>query len=564
MFIGKIGIVSRTYRHINRYRQILTVLFKYGFGHFVDRLNVGQYVEIGMQMVSKKRREQVDSLTREERIRMVLEDLGPTFVKLGQIMSTRPDLVPVSLIHELSKLQDDVPPFSTSQAKAIIESELSVAVPDVFERFESVPHAAASIGQVHRARLKTGEDVIVKVQRPDIKRIIEVDLEILLHLAILVERHIEDWEIYRPTRIVEEFARVIEKEIDYTVEASYAERFARQFIGNHTIYIPRIFREFSTKRILTMEYVTGIKTSDIDRLDTEGYDRKLIADRGAELLLQQVFTYGFFHADPHPGNVFILPHNIICYLDFGMMGSVDRRSREDIADMVYALVGRNESGVVDALLRIVDWEEEPDRRALEADMANFMELYLYKSLKDIRVEAVLQQLLELITRYRLILPFDRFLMMKALSTMEGVGLMLDPAFDMTEKAAPFIRRLKLERLNPKRMLTEFLETSGELVQLLRIIPGELRDILKQIKQGKVRIGFEHRGLEQFIFGLDRSSNRVAFALIVSSLIIGSSMIINTEIGPFLFGYPILGILGFSMAGILGMWLLIAIIRSGKI
>lgn len=564
MFIGKIGIVSKTYRHINRYRQILTVLFKYGFGDIVDRLNVGQYVEIGMQMVSKKRREHVDSLVREERIRMALEDLGPTFVKLGQILSTRPDLVPVSLIHELSKLQDEVPPFSTSQAKAIIESELSMAVTDVFERFETIPYAAASIGQVHRARLKTGEEVIVKVQRPDIKQMIEVDLEILLHLATLVERHIEDWEIYRPTRIVEEFARVIEKEIDYTVEASYAERFARQFIGNQMIYVPRIFREFSTQRILTMEYVTGIKASDIGRLDVEGYDRKIIADRGADLLLQQVFTYGFFHADPHPGNVFILPDNIICYLDFGMMGSVDRQSREDIADMVYALVGRNESGVVDALLKIVEWEEEPDRRALEADMSNFMELYLYKSLKDIRVEAVLQQLLDLITRYRLILPFDRFLMMKALSTMEGLGLMLDPDFDMTEKAAPFIRRLKMARLSPRRMLTEFLETGGELVQLLRIIPGELRDILKQIKQGKVRVGFEHRGLERFIFEMDRSSNRIAFALIVSSLIIGSSLIINTDIGPFLFGFPILGLLGFTMAGILGLWLLIAIIRSGRI
>ncbi|MBN2688345.1 MAG: AarF/ABC1/UbiB kinase family protein, partial [Deltaproteobacteria bacterium] len=552
MFIGKIGVFSRTYRHINRYRQIITVLFRYGFGDIVNRLNVGQYIEVGMQMISKKRRDHVDNLTREERIRMALEELGPTFVKLGQILSTRPDLVPVSLIHELSKLQDEVQPFPVSQARAIMETELSMTVGDVFERFDAVPYAAASIGQVHRARLKTGEDVIVKVQRPDIEHTIEVDLEILLHLATLVERHIEDWEIYRPTRIVEEFARVIEKEIDYTVEASYAERFARQFIGNDTIFIPRIFREFSTRRILTMEYVTGIKASNVVMLDAEGYDRTIIAGRGADLLLQQVFTHGFFHADPHPGNIFILPGNIICYLDFGMMGSVDRQSREDIADMVYALVERDESGVVDSLLRIVDYEEEPDRRTLEADMANFMELYLYKSLKDIRIQTVLQQLLELITRYRLILPFDRFLMMKALSTMEGLGLMLDPDFDMTEKAAPFIRRLKLGRLSPKRIIGEFLATSGELLQLLKIIPGELRDILKQVKQGKVRIGFEHRGLERLIFEVDRSSNRIAFALVVSSLIVGSSLVITTQVGPLLFGFPVLGLLGFSMAGILGL------------
>jgi ubiquinone biosynthesis protein len=564
MFIGKIGVISKTYRHINRYRQIVTVLFRYGFGDIVNRLNVGQYIEIGMQMISKKRRSHVDHLTREERLRMTLEELGPTFIKLGQILSTRPDLVPVSLIHELSKLQDKVPPFPVSQARAILETELSMTVDDVFERFDPVPHAAASIGQVHRARLKTGEEVIVKVQRPDIQRIIEVDLEILLHLATLVERHIEDWEVYRPTRIVEEFARVIEKEIDYTVEASYAERFARQFMGSDTIYVPCIFNDFSTERVLTMEYVTGIKASDVARLDLEGYDRTIIAERGADLLLRQVFTHGFFHADPHPGNVFILPGNIICYLDFGMMGSVDRQSREDIADMVYALVERDESGVVDALLRIVDYDEEPDRRTLEAEMTDFMELYLYKSLKDIRIQTVLQQLLSLITRYRLILPFDRFLMMKALSTMEGLGLMLDPDFDMTAKAAPFIRRMKLARLSPKRLVGEFLATSGELLQLLRIIPGEMKDILAQVKQGKVRIGFEHRGLERLIFEVDRSSNRIAFALIVSSLVVGSSLVITTQVGPFLFGFPILGLFGFTMAGILGLWLLIAIIRSGKI
>ncbi|MBN2516477.1 MAG: AarF/ABC1/UbiB kinase family protein [Deltaproteobacteria bacterium] len=564
MFIGKIGIVSRTYRHVNRYRQIVTVLFRYGFGDLVDRLNVGQYLEIGMQMVSKKRRERVETLTREERIRMILEELGPTFVKLGQILSTRPDLIPVSLIRELSKLQDEVPPFPASQAKAIVETELNAPVGELFQKFDEIPMAAASIGQVHRAQLKSGEEVIVKVQRPQIKPQIEVDLEILLHLATLVEKHMEEGELYRPTRIVEEFARIIEKEIDYTIEASYAERFARQFLGNTDIYVPRVFREYSTKRVLTMEYVSGIKASEIVALDDQGYDRKIIASRGADLLLQQIFTHGFFHGDPHPGNIYILPDNVICYFDFGMMGSVDRQSREQLADMVYALVKRDESGVVDSLLRIVEWDEEPDRRRLEIDMADFMELYLYKSLKEIRVEHILQQLLELIPRHRLIIPFDRFLMMKALATMEGLGLVLNPDFDMTARAAPFIRRVKLERLHPARMIDELMITGNEVIELLRVIPGELRDILKQIKQGKVRIGFEHRGLERFIFEMDRASNRIAFALVISSIVVGSSLIINTNIGPTLFGLPVFGLIGFSMAGILGVWLIIAIIRSGRI
>ncbi len=563
MLIPKIGVVSRTYRHVNRYRQILTVLFKYGFGDLIDQLNVSQYLEIGLQMISRKRRERVDKLTRSERIRMVLEELGPTFVKLGQILSTRPDLVPVELIGELSKLQDEVPPFPVSRVREIIKTETKSSIENIFQRFDEVPLAAASIGQVHRARLKSGEEVIVKVQRPDIIKTIEVDLEILLHLASLMERHVEGWEIHRPTRIVEEFFSTLEKEIDYTIETSNAERFARQFISNSTVYVPRVFREVSTKQVLTMEYVDGIKASEIDKLDEEGFDRKIIASRGADLILEQVFEYGFFHADPHPGNIFILPDNVICYLDFGMMGRVDRRAREDFADIVYAYVSRDESKIVEALLRVVEWDIDPDHRALERDVGDFVESYLYKPLKELRIEDILKQVLELITHHKLRLPPDIFLMVKALAQVEGLGLVLDPDFDMTEKAEPFIKHLKLKRLSPKRVMGDFLDSGGELIQLLKEIPGELRDITKQLRQGKVNIGFEHKGLENFVFEMDRSSNRIAFALVVASLIIGSSLIIRSNLGPFLFGFPILGLAGFGMAGILGIWLLISILRSGR-
>ena len=563
MLIRKIGIVSRTYRHMNRYRQIITVLFKYGFGDLVDRLHVGQYLEIGMQMVSRKRRERVEKLTRSERLRMALEELGPTFVKMGQILSSRPDLIPVEFIEELSKLQDSVPPFPFSQVREIIETELTSPIDEIFQRFEETPLAAASIGQVHRAQLKDGENVIIKVQRPGIRATIEVDLEILLHLATLIERHIEEWEIHQPTRIVEEFASSLEKEIDYTIEASNAERFARQFIGNSSVYVPRIFMETTTKQVLTMEFIDAIKASEIDKLDNEGLDRSIIASRGADLILEQVFKHGFFHADPHPGNVFIMPDNIICYLDFGMMGRVDRYAREHFADIVYGYVRRDESKIADAILKVVEWDREPDRRILERDINDFVESYLYKPLKELHIGDILQKLLELITNHGLRLPADIFLMIKAMAQVEGLGLVLDPDFDMTERAAPFIKRIKLERLSPKRVVGDFLESGGDLVQLLKDIPGELRTILKQLRQGKASIVFEHRGLENVISGLDRSSNRIASSLIISSLIIGSSLIIRTKIGPFLFGFPILGLVGFSIAGIFGIGLLISILRSGK-
>lgn len=563
MLIRKIGIVSRTYRHMNRYRQIITVLFKYGFGDLVDRLHVGQYLEIGMQMISRERRERVEKLTRSERLRMALEELGPTFVKMGQILSSRPDLIPVEFIEELSKLQDSVPPFPLSQVREIIEAELASPIDEIFQKFEESPLAAASIGQVHRAQLKNGEDVIVKVQRPGIRATIEVDLEILLHLATLIERHIEELEIHRPTRVVEEFASSLEKEIDYTIEASNAERFARQFIGSSSVYVPQIFMETTTKQVLTMEYVDGIKASEIDKLDSEGLDRSIIASRGADLILEQVFKHGFFHADPHPGNVFIMPDNVICYLDFGMMGRVDRYAREHFADIVYGYVKRDESRIADAILKVVEWDREPDRRILERDISDFVEAHLYKPLKELHIEDIFQKLLELITTHGLRLPPDIFLMIKAMTQVEGLGLVLDPDFDMTERAAPFIKRIRLERLSPKRVVGDFFESGGDLVQLLKDIPGELRAILRQLRQGKTSIVFEHRGLENVISGLDRSSNRIASSLIISALIIGSSLVIRTEMGPFLFGFPILGVVGFSIAGIFGIGLLISILRSGR-
>jgi ubiquinone biosynthesis protein len=562
--IRRLRFISRTSRHLQRYRQILTVLFKYGFGELVDRMNVAHYFETGLQMVSKSRRERMEKLTRSERLRLAVEELGPTFIKLAQVLSTRPDLIPVEFAQELTKLQDQVPAFPFEQANQIIEEELKAPLAEKFPHFEKVPLAAASIAQVHRARLADGREVVVKIQRPGIARLIEVDVEILYHLATLMERHIAELGIQRPTGIVEEFARTLEKEIDFTVEANHLERFARQFRETPGVYIPQVHRPLSTRRVLTMEYIQGVKVSDLAGLEAAGHDRKLLAARGAEIILEQILRFGFFHADPHPGNVFILPGNLICYLDFGMMGSVDRQSREDFADLIFAYLGRDEKKVAHVLLRVMEYDEEPNRRALEKDLADFLEGALYPPLKKAPIASLLKVLLELIHRHRLRIPADIFLMIKALATTEAVGYNLDPDFDLAGKTEPFIRRIVLERLNPRRLLEEFFRSGEDLIQLLREIPGETRDILHQFRQGKVKIGFEHRGLENFAFHLDRASNRIAFSLVIAALIVGSSIIIQTRIGPYLFGFSMLGLFGFLVAGILGLWLLISILRSGRL
>ena len=563
MKIRKIGTLTRTYRHFNRYTRILAILFKYGFGEFISRLPISQIVGSGLQLFSKEDRGQLRKLPRSDRIRMMVEELGPTFIKLAQILSTRPDLIPLELVEELSKLQDHVSPFPFSEVKRILEAELRSSLEERFEEFNEIPIAAASIGQVHRARLRGGEEVVVKVQRPGIRKTVEVDLEILFHLADLIERHFEEWGEQRPKRIVEEFSRTLEKELNYGTEASQAERFAAQFRGNPHIFVPRVFREASTGRVLTMQYVDGIKISEVKALDERGYDRRVIASRGAELMFEQVFRHGFFHADPHPGNIFILPQNVICYIDYGMMGSVIRRSRENFADLFSAYYHRDEVKTAQIVLKIVEWDREPDRRALEKDIFDFLGLHAYRSLGQLRVDALLKELLGLISRHHLRIPPDILLMAKAVAVAEGVGLRLDPDFEMTKKAAPFLLQLKLGRLRPQRILREFFIVGGDFLRLVRLLPEELETILHQIREGGIKIGFEHRGLENFIHQLDRSSNRLSFSLIIAALIIGSSLILNANIGPFLFGFPALGVLGFSTAGIIGIGLVISIIRSGK-
>ncbi|HPL62902.1 MAG TPA: AarF/UbiB family protein [Syntrophales bacterium] len=563
MRIRREGVIFRTYRHIQRYRQILGVLFRHGFGDLINRLELGHSVELGVRTMSGKSL-RMDRKGRAERLRMVMEELGPTFTKMGQILSTRPDLVPADLVAELSKLQDEVPPFPFGDVREIVQAELGMPLDAVFECMEEAPFAAASIGQVHRARLPAGREVAVKIQRPGIRETVEVDLEILRDLAGLAERRIPELKLYRPVRIVDEFARIIKREMDYTVEAGNMERFARQFQDNHRVRVPAVHRAFSTERVLTMEFVSGIKISEILKLDQAGLDRKAIAERGADLVLEQVFKHGFFHADPHPGNIVVLPENIVCYLDFGMMGYVDRRSREDFADLVYGYVQKSEEKTVAALLKIVETEQEPDLGELERDIRDFMEIHLYRPLKEIRLAGLLQDFMGILSKHRLILPENMYLMIKTLSQMESLGMMMDPDFDMTEKAAPFIRRIKAERYRPGRIISGLIDSGEEWLDHVRSVPAEVRALLSQVRLGKAQIGFEHRGLESLIFEMDRSSNRIAFALIISSLIIGSSLIIATDIGPYLFGFPIIGLAGFTVAGIFGIWLVIAIFRSGKL
>ncbi|MBF0258875.1 MAG: AarF/ABC1/UbiB kinase family protein [Desulfamplus sp.] len=611
--LRSIGIIGKTYRHVNRYRQILTILFRYGFDNIIDILKIDQYLEVGLQMISRNKRERVEKLTPQERVRLIFEELGPTFIKFGQILSTRPDLIPLPFIHELEKLQDNVPAFGFSKVKSIIKSEFKsnsiFFQPDInsvgyknddifkadsnksetseqesesikqessrkftknsfqfigspFESIEETPFASASIGQVHRAILRNGKKVAVKIQRPGIKKLIAVDLEILLHLATLMEHNIEDLSFFKPVKIVQEFAATLEKELDYTLEASSMLRVARQFLFTPGIYIPKVYMEQTTCSILTMEYVEGIKISEVDILDAKGYDRKLLTQRGADFILTQVLEHGFFHGDLHPGNIFVLPDNVLCPVDFGIMGFVDQYSREVFIDIIASTVMQNTPQVSRLLLELTDYDEEPDLRALEKDIAGFTGHYLSgTALKDINMGKMLQDIVQIALNHRLRLYPETFLMLKAFTAVEGVAQMMYPGFDMVSHAAPYIKKAKASRFSPARISDDMSRISSESIKLLQSIPRESLAIIRQLRKGKLTIGFDVQRLEKIISAHHQSNNRIALSIIIAALIMASALLLCFSVPPMVLGLSLLGILGLICAGFIGFVLVISILKQ---
>jgi len=549
------GVVGRTYRNINRYRQILTILFKYGFGNFLEVLKIDQYLEVGLKMISLEKPERMEPMTQAQRIRIIFEELGPTFIKFGQILSTRPDLIPIHYIFELEKLQDDVPHFPFKDVKRILAQEFGDGE-SPFVTVEKIPFASASIGQVHLATLASGEKVAVKVQRPGIRKQVRVDLEIMNHLATLMERHIEDLSFFRPVKIVEEFASTLEREMDYTLEASNIDRVSRQFLFDTTVYIPKVYLDWTTEKILTMEYIEGIKISDVDRLDAEGFNRKILTRQGADLILKQVFDYGFFHADLHPGNLFALPGNVLGLVDFGMMGFMDRGDREKFIDLIAGVVTQNQAAACRHLLELTEYEEESDLRILERDLSNFMGQYLTRPLKYINMGRLLQDLLKVTVNHQLRLFPDTFLMMKSFVAVEGVAHKLDPDFDMTIHAAPFIKKKKMERLSSKRISDDLARVSVESLQLFQELPRETLAIIRQVRKGQFVQGHEIRNLDRILSTHNRAAERLSMAVIIASLIIASAMLLSFKVPPEIFGISLPGLGSMAAAVLFWLWMFV--------
>ena len=548
-------------QQLRRLREITTVLVKFGFPDVVARLNLERTVALGRRLRIGRRSEPWG--TRAERLRQALEELGPTFIKFGQAVSTRADLLPAELVTELSRLQDEVPPLPDGVAGATVESELGAPLANLFARFDRVPIAAASIAQVHRARLASGDEVAVKVRRPDIAATIERDLAILGQLARLAERYLPDSGLYQPSSLVSEFARSIRRELDLAQEGRTIERFARNFAGDGTVRFPRVHWDRTARGVLTLEFIDGTKILDVVKAPGV-FDAALIARRGTDLILKQVLRHGVFHADPHPANLFVLPGNIVCPLDFGNVGHLDRQLREALASLVYAVVREDAERVTRAILAIGRPIQALDLAQLRRDVVDLLDGYAGTTLQALSIAALLQDALSVMHRHRLQFPVDLMLLARALVTIEGVGRQLDPSFKIVDHARPLVRAIVRERFSPAAVASRAGEVASDLGDALRSVPHDLVEIVAKARDDRLQIQFVHKNLEFLVQEMDRSSNRLSFAVVIAALIVGSSLIVQRGGGPSLFGLPALGLVGFIAAGLLGLWLAIGILRSGRL
>lgn len=550
-------------RSIKRYLNIARVLSSYGFDHVLVMLGLSDLVARSRKLL---RREHVslEEYSAAERLRLALEELGPTFIKLGQILSTRPDVIPAVFIQEFEKLQDNVPSFSFEEVLVQIEGELGGKVNDLFLSIESESLAAASIAQVHRARLITGEDVVVKVRRPGVVELVESDITALTGLAHLAERHIPSSEIYDPIGLVREFARTIRREMDFTREGHTIEKFRDNFSRATDLHFPNVFWSHTARGILTLEYIDGVKVSDLVALDGGGYDRRQLARRGADLFLDMVLKHGFFHGDPHPGNVLIMPGNVICLLDYGIVGRLDDELRNFLTDILFAIIRRDMEEVVTLLFNAGDVPDSLNIRALKHDLYNFIDGYYEIPLHDIEVGRMLRDFIEIITMYNIRIQPDLMLLIKSLVLIEGMGRSLDPKFNMIEHLRPFMARSLRRKYSPRTISKEISSVFLSYLHLAKHLPRDLKEIINRVNRNKFKIDLEHRGFDRLINDFDRSMNRLSSSLILSALIIGSSLIMQTDKGPKLLGFPILAFMGYTVAGVIGLWLVYAIIRSGRL
>lgn len=553
-----------TVRDLGRLQEIASVLVRYGFGDLVRRIGLAGTLEKAGRLLHWHDPQAMAHMALPERVRCAFEELGPTFVKLGQVLATRVDLLPPEWTAELGKLQNAVPALPFQRVRAQLVEDLGAEPEAVFARLDETPLAAASLAQTHRAWLADGTAVVLKIRRPGIGDIVEADLRLLARLAEVVQARAPDLHRYRPVQVVREFTQSLRRELDFAAECRNAERIAANFAGHDEIVVPRVHWQWTCERLNVQDFVDGVPGCDLAAVDAAGLDRKHLAQAGAGIVLKMVLEDGFFHADPHPGNIFYLPGERIGVIDFGMVGRLSGRRRFQIVQLLHGLVEREAGAVGEVLLEWGEGGGELDESRLHADIGAFVDQYRGVPLKNLRMGVMLGDVTAILRDHGLSLPPDLALMVKTFLTLEGLGRQLDPDFDMASAARPYVERVLLAHWSPAALLRRSRRSALQALELAGDMPHELRRLLRAARRGRLHMQMEVTTLKAFGEQIDRAANRLTMGVVTAALVIGSSIVMHSAGG----GVPsrwllVLGVLGFVGAAMCGVWILLSIWRSGR-
>lgn len=548
-------------RYFRRYRQIAEILADYGFGAFLAQMGLSERLNLPRRFL---RRKALGEITLARRVRLLLEELGPTFIKFGQILSTRSDLLPPEFLEELSYLQDQVAPVSWEEAREVLESELEAPTDAYFSHIEPEPIASASLAQVHLATLLNGAEVILKIQRPNIENTINTDLDILHDLTHLAQNRTALGARFEVAELAEEFSLALRNELDFRREAWNADRFRKNFSSEAYLYVPKIIWDLTTRRVLVMERVKGIKIDDIPALEEAGYDRRRIAEHAARFVLKEVLIDGFFHADPHPGNLIIMPGGVIGVIDFGVVGRLNDRERVDLARLFMAVVQLDINGVIDQLYKMDIASPRTDRQGLYRDLRRLLSQYYGRPIYEISGLEVMRRVQPIIYRHRLHVPPDYWLLMKTSAIMQGVGLALDPDFDIIAAARPYLREVFLSLWSPGTWAAEISRLFLDWKDFAEAAPRKTTEILEQLERGDLTIRMTLPQLDPFVKILDRIVNRIIFTMLLSALLVSLALLIPQLDLTWPWGITTwLVLAGFLVMFLLALRLAWLVVRSGK-
>lgn len=562
-------MVINRYEHLKRYQEIILVFAGHGFGALIDQLGLLRYLNIKKRMIKIEAENEYAKLSIGERLRLALEGLGPTFIKLGQVISTRPDLFSKEIINELEKLQDAVQPLPFTDIRSVIENEFDEKLENIYTEFTEKPLAAASIAQVHLARLNSGKQVVVKVQRSGIERNIDLDLKILKDLAYFIDNHTQYGKLYDFSVMVKEFENTLKNELDFRVEGENAETFQINFSSDKDISVPSISWIHTTRRVLTMDYIDGIRLSDFEALKKAGIDHKLIARKLAASIFNQILRDGFFHGDPHPGNIMVLPDNTIVFLDLGMVGKLSEERKLQFLRILIGIASKNSKLIVEALMELNALSARVNTNKLEKEFDAIRNNYFAHELNKIKIGELLNEIFRIAFSYKIMLPPEFTMLAKSLITMEGLVEKLDPQLSVLEIAEPIAKKLAFAALSPEYFAKILFKGITDYSSLIKKLPDFILSLIKKIEDEDFTFNFKIQDIEKILRRMDRISHRISFSMIllavsiiIAGIIIGSGMSAHTGVEVYQLNIVLLKI-GLVVAGIITIGLILSVFRSGN-